>query len=285
MTGPRLRTQLTVAGVAVSAVLVADSSGLLGEGAAIALDDAAQLAGGLFASVWCGLGARRTRAVRRNWRRLMAIGMLGWSIGQLVWSYYQVFKRTPLPSPSWADVGYLTMPVFALAALLAIAANGIAAQRRQLPAAGSGAPGGSRPRRTGHRRVDAGLHLGHRARHGRARGRADRSGLRGRHRLPDHRPHARGDRAAAAGNPAGTGLDAYRADPPRARPGRTVQFGQHLRVPDRQRRRRDAADRERRFHRRTRTGRPGRAAHRTTTRRRRRRPRTGRRLVPPAHAV
>src|SRR4051812_16742889 len=138
MTGPRLRTQLTVAGVAVSAVLVADSSGLLGERAAIALDDAAQLAGGLFASVCCGLGARRTGGVRRNWRRLMAIGMLGWSIGQLVWSYYQVFKRTPLPSPSWADVGYLTMPVFALAALLAIAANGIAAQRRQLPAAGSG---------------------------------------------------------------------------------------------------------------------------------------------------
>jgi diguanylate cyclase (GGDEF)-like protein len=44
----------------------------------------------------------------------------------------------PLPSPSWADVGYLTMPVFALAALLTVAANGIAAQRRQLPAAGSG---------------------------------------------------------------------------------------------------------------------------------------------------
>src|SRR4051812_48712525 len=58
-------------------------SGLLGERAAIALDDAAQLAGGLFASVCCGLSARRTRGVRRNWRRLMAIGMLGWSIGQL----------------------------------------------------------------------------------------------------------------------------------------------------------------------------------------------------------
>jgi hypothetical protein len=87
MTGPRLRTQLTVAGVAVSAVLVGDSSGLLGERAAIVLDDAAQLAGGLFAAVCCGLSARRSRGVRRNWRRLMAIGLVGWSVGQLIWSY------------------------------------------------------------------------------------------------------------------------------------------------------------------------------------------------------
>ena len=138
MTAPRLRTQLAVAGVAVTAVLVGDSSGLLDERAAIVLDNAAQLAGGIFATICCGLAARRTTGVRRNWRRLMAIGMLGWSAGQVVWSYGQIFARTPLPSPSWADVGYLTLPVFALAALLTVAAHGITVQRRQLPAAGTG---------------------------------------------------------------------------------------------------------------------------------------------------
>jgi diguanylate cyclase len=53
----------------------------------------------------------------------MGLGMVGWSIGQSFWSYYQIFSDTPLPSPSWADVGYLTMPVMALPALLSLAAE------------------------------------------------------------------------------------------------------------------------------------------------------------------
>ena len=53
----------------------------------------------------------------------MAVGMAGWTVGQAFWSWYQVFSDTPLPSPSLADVGYLTMPVFALPALLAFDVN------------------------------------------------------------------------------------------------------------------------------------------------------------------
>ncbi len=137
MAAPRLRLQLAVAGLAVTAVLVADSSGLLGPKLATILDDSAQLGGGVFATICCLYGARRTSGVERAWRRLMAIGMVGWSIGQLIWSYYQVFARTPLPSPSWADVGYLTLPVFALAALLTLAATGVAAHRPQVRVGGS----------------------------------------------------------------------------------------------------------------------------------------------------
>jgi diguanylate cyclase (GGDEF)-like protein len=137
MAAPRLRLQLAVAAVAVTAVLLADSSGLLGPQAAVVLDDSAQLGAGLLAAVCCAVTARRTSGVERAWRRLMAIGLVGWSIGQVIWSYYQVFAQRPLPSPSWADVGYLTLPVFALAALLTLAANGVTAHRRQVPAGGS----------------------------------------------------------------------------------------------------------------------------------------------------
>jgi diguanylate cyclase (GGDEF)-like protein len=137
MAAPRLRLQLAVAGLAVTAVLVADSSGLLSPKLAMILDDSAKLGGGIFAAVCCLYGAQRTSGVERAWRRLMAVGMTGWSIGQVIWSCYQVFARTPLPSPSWADVGYLTLPVFALAALLTLAATGVAAHRPQVPVGGS----------------------------------------------------------------------------------------------------------------------------------------------------
>ena len=131
MVAPRLCAQLTAAGIAVAAVLATDSSGLLSSQASVVLDDSAQLAGGLFAAVCCGWTARRATGVERAWRRLMALGMTGWSIGQLIWSWYQIFILDPLPSPSWADVGYLTLPVFGLSALLTVAAAGMAEQRRE----------------------------------------------------------------------------------------------------------------------------------------------------------
>jgi hypothetical protein len=72
-----------VAGLAVTAVLVADSSGLLGPKLAMILDDSAQLGGGVFAAVCCLYGARRTSGVERAWRRLMAaLARLGCGFGQ-----------------------------------------------------------------------------------------------------------------------------------------------------------------------------------------------------------
>jgi len=61
----------------------------------------------------------------------MAIGMGGWSIGQLIWSWYQLFAKPPLPCPSWADVGYLTLPVFGVLALSAIAVDSFVGYRRE----------------------------------------------------------------------------------------------------------------------------------------------------------
>jgi diguanylate cyclase len=145
MRAPRLRVRLAVATAAVSAVLVTDSSHALSGQASVVLDDAAQLVGGVLAAVSCGWTACRRTGVERAWRRYLAVGMGGWSIGQLIWSWYQIFARTPLPSPSWADVGYLTLPVFGVLALLTIAAEGITGYRRRMagPGHGHGAADGS----------------------------------------------------------------------------------------------------------------------------------------------
>ncbi|SFW69953.1 putative bifunctional diguanylate cyclase/phosphodiesterase [Amycolatopsis australiensis] len=85
------------------------------------VDDAMQLSAGVGAVVCGVLVARRVRGHQRWWRVLVATGMAGWSLGQCVWSWYQLVDGRGLPSPSPADVGYLSFPVFALAALIVLA--------------------------------------------------------------------------------------------------------------------------------------------------------------------
>jgi diguanylate cyclase (GGDEF)-like protein len=108
--------------VVVTVALVAvNGLALWGDTFALWIDDAMQLSAGV-AAVVCGcLLARRVRGHQRWWRALIALGMTGWSLGQCVWSWYQLVDGRGLPSPSLADVGYLSFPVFALAALFVLA--------------------------------------------------------------------------------------------------------------------------------------------------------------------
>ncbi|OLB76689.1 MAG: hypothetical protein AUI14_17960 [Actinobacteria bacterium 13_2_20CM_2_71_6] len=92
-----------------------------GHGGTAGHDDCAQLTAGLAAAIACLSTGRYRRGAERTWRVLVGIGMGGWSVGQAIWSWYQIFADTPLPSPSPADVGYFTLPVFAFAALLVLA--------------------------------------------------------------------------------------------------------------------------------------------------------------------
>lgn len=91
--------------------------------AAVVLDDCAQLLAGLAATVSCFWNGWRSGGRQRTWRLLLGVGFAGWSIGMTIWAWYQVFGGIGLPSPSLADAGYLTLPVFALMALLVLAAN------------------------------------------------------------------------------------------------------------------------------------------------------------------
>ena len=187
----------------------------------------------------------------------MAYGMAGWSLGQLVWSYYQIFGGDSLPSPSLADVGYLTLPVFALPALLSLAAA--ATRPGRLHAPRRGRAGARRPDCRG---LAADPDLGDRARVRGARGSAERAGVRGRHRLPDHRSDPRGDRRPADLDPAGAAPVPPAAVPARRGPGGAVGFRQHLRLPGLQRGAGDAAAGQRRVRGRPGADRRGRLRHR-----------------------
>ncbi|MEC3982494.1 diguanylate cyclase domain-containing protein, partial [Amycolatopsis sp. H20-H5] len=107
--------------VVLSAAVVVNGLALWGDSFSVWVDDGLQLGGGL-AAVVCGvLVGRRVRGTQRWWRLLVALGMAFWSVGQFVWSWYQIVEKEGLPSPSLADVGYLAFPVFALPALFVLA--------------------------------------------------------------------------------------------------------------------------------------------------------------------
>ncbi|MDJ0395539.1 GGDEF domain-containing protein [Rhodococcus sp. G-MC3] len=116
-----MATQLsrrTIASLSAVVVVVAVITlGIVPNAFAVALDDAAQLAGGLVATLTCWYTGRRRSGPERRWRVLMAAGMACWSGGVLFWGLYRSVLHIPLPSPSFADVGFFLFPVFAVPAL------------------------------------------------------------------------------------------------------------------------------------------------------------------------
>lgn len=112
----RLRSASAVAaGLAVVVAAVA-GSGILTARAASVVNDLGQLLGGIAATA---LTALHRSGAELRWRLLMAAGFLGWSGRQALWTWSQVISLDAIPSPSLADVGYLTLPVFALLVLAA----------------------------------------------------------------------------------------------------------------------------------------------------------------------
>jgi diguanylate cyclase (GGDEF)-like protein len=106
-----------IAGVLLVLDALLSLSGVLSASASQAVDDLGQLLAGGFAAGCCLWTWRRSRPPDRLWRLLLGLGATGWTCGQALWSYYQVIKGNELPSPSLADVGYFTLPLFALPAL------------------------------------------------------------------------------------------------------------------------------------------------------------------------
>ncbi|WP_432841301.1 putative bifunctional diguanylate cyclase/phosphodiesterase [Dactylosporangium sp. CA-092794] len=113
---------LLVAALSVAAVVGLGGTGLLPPWWSQLVDDAGQFSAGVAATLACWLTARRHAGAQRRWRLWMGAGTLGWTIGQSIWSWYQLFRADALPSPSLADAGYLTLPVFALPAIVSLAA-------------------------------------------------------------------------------------------------------------------------------------------------------------------
>lgn len=91
--------------------------------AATFIDDGAQLLAGLLVIVSCVWNGLRESGPERVWRWLLGAGFVGWTAGMSVWAWYRAFGGIALPSPSLADVGFLTLPVFGLVSLLMLASN------------------------------------------------------------------------------------------------------------------------------------------------------------------
>jgi diguanylate cyclase len=120
----RFRSAAAVTTLVVLAVVGLSVSGVLSEPAAGAVDDLGQLAGAVAAVLACGITGLRAAGRERRWRLLMAAAFVGWGAGQGIWTWSQLVSHDAIPSPSPADVGYLTLPVFALPSLLVLAAAG-----------------------------------------------------------------------------------------------------------------------------------------------------------------
>ena len=87
-----------------------------GEALAV-VDDALLAAFSLTATVFAGLAARSAHGrIRVAWTAL-AIGLAGWVVGEIIWTYYEAVAHQD-PFPSLADAGFLLFPVGACAALL-----------------------------------------------------------------------------------------------------------------------------------------------------------------------
>jgi signal transduction histidine kinase len=74
----------------------------------------------------CWITAGRYDGGQRWWRIWMGAAACGWAIGQVIWTWLQLYRGVGLPTPSLADAGYLTLPVFVLPALAAAVRDGTA---------------------------------------------------------------------------------------------------------------------------------------------------------------
>jgi diguanylate cyclase (GGDEF)-like protein len=123
MTTARLTVRLPVTTALVTAafaVPLAASAVLSGDDREL-LDHGVQFAAGAFAATVCFGTARSLTGVARSGRQLLGVGMTGWSLGRLLRWYQEFADPGAAPDLSPADVGFLTLPVCALLALLAVA--------------------------------------------------------------------------------------------------------------------------------------------------------------------
>ncbi|MCJ0976210.1 diguanylate cyclase [Rhodococcus sp. ARC_M12] len=110
---------MTVVLGCVLAIVLLAGSNVLGQRVSVLIDDVAQLAGGITATIVCWRTASTRTGTERQWRVLMAAGMACWSAGMAVWAFYRSALDMPLPTASIADVGFFLFPIFAVPALLA----------------------------------------------------------------------------------------------------------------------------------------------------------------------
>lgn len=102
-----------------------------GHDAVAAVDDVAQFVGPLLALPLCvgDLPRRRARdgsaaPVALRWSPiLLGLGILSFAVGQMIWTFYEQVLRMAAPTPSWADVAFLSAYPFCMLAILLLPAR------------------------------------------------------------------------------------------------------------------------------------------------------------------
>lgn len=95
------------------------------------VDDFALLALAMPAVAFSAMAARSLWGRRRLAWTSMTIALLGWTVGEAIWTFYELHLHQP-PFPSIADVAFLVMPVGACGALLLLPAEHTSQSRGRL---------------------------------------------------------------------------------------------------------------------------------------------------------
>jgi len=107
--------------IAVFTVWVAFSIG--GDAVTKAVDDLGTLAAATAAAVQCFRAGRRVDGRSRRFWLLLGAATSAWAFGEATWAGYDLVLNQPVPTPSYADLGYLGAIPLAIAALLCHPAN------------------------------------------------------------------------------------------------------------------------------------------------------------------
>jgi len=89
-----------------------------GDKTTIAIDDIGEGVASGIAAVSLAIAAVRSSGRTQTAWALLAISAASWTIGEAIWSWYEVFQGIAVPFPSAADAGFLLAIPFAIAGVL-----------------------------------------------------------------------------------------------------------------------------------------------------------------------
>ncbi|HTJ35785.1 MAG TPA: sensor histidine kinase [Dactylosporangium sp.] len=107
----------------MAAVVGLSSSGLLTPWWSLCVSAVGQVSAALAGTLACWITAARRSGAQRRWRLWMGLATFGWMIAQSRWCWRQLFRDGGLPVPSPVDAVNLILAVFALAAIIVLAAD------------------------------------------------------------------------------------------------------------------------------------------------------------------
>ena len=110
-----------LATIASAAFLVWTALRIGGDGPTIAVDDIGEGVASGIAAISLVLTARRSSGRLRTAWALLAVSAASWTVGEAIWSWYEVFQGVAVPFPSAADAGYLLAIPLAIAGVFAFA--------------------------------------------------------------------------------------------------------------------------------------------------------------------